>query len=945
MSARSLSAVLVSGLLTTVVTAPGAAAAGAPPSAPERAAVATGYGGAVASVDPEATEVGLDVLRRGGNAVDAAVATAAALGVTEPYSAGVGGGGFLVSYDATTGEVRTLDGREEAPASLADDSFLAPDGTARPFPELVSSTLSVGVPGTPATWQRALAESGTMTLAEALSGARSLAERGFVVDQEFHDQTVENAERFRDFSSTAQLFLPGGDAPAVGSVFTNPDLARTYQVLAEQGAGAFYGGELGRAVVDTVAAPPVADGVTREVLRGGMVLDDLLAYRALERVPTRVVHDAPAAGGPVEVYGMAPPSSGGSTVGEALQVIDAVADQRGPAADDVQLEHRKLEAAALAFADRNRWVGDPDVQDVPLHRLLSPGFAASRACLVEDAAVLPRPVAAGDGAACGAGAGAAEQPAEGPSTTHLVTADASGDVVSYTLTIEQTGGSGVVVPGRGFLLNNELTDFSTGPAVAGVVDPNRPGPGKRPRSSMSPTIVLRDGRPLLATGSPGGATIIGTTLGILVDRLDRGRSLPEAVAAPRVSEQNGPAASAEQAYVDSPTGQALAALGHVFTPVEEIGAAAALEVLPDGRVQAVAEPRRRGGGAAGGTVHVSITDDGCTAEPTSVPAGAATFEVVNDGATAVTEAELVNAGGRIVGERENLTPGLSASFSLQLEAGEYTLQCPNAASETSPFTVTGAAAATAGTEDPLFAAATQGYQDYVKAQVADLVTATDAFAAAVQAGDVERAKALYGPARVPWERVETVAESFGDLDPRVDARLADVADPATWTGFHRIEQALFERGSTAGAAPVAQQLVADVAELHTLVQTTTYQPADLANGSSGLLDEVASSKVTGEEEAYSHLDLLDFAANVEGARRAFDLLTPALQVTDPELVTTITQRFDDVDAALAPHRQGDSYVLYTTLSQDQVRDLASAVDALAEPLSLVSGKVVGAAQR
>jgi gamma-glutamyltranspeptidase / glutathione hydrolase len=590
-AALGFSTVLVAGLS-------GPAHAVAPP---DREPVATGFGGAVASVDPEATAIGLDVLRRGGNAVDAAVATAAALGVTEPYSAGVGGGGFFVRYDAATGTVSTVDGRETAPAAMTEDAFLGPDAEPREFADLVNSTLSVGVPGTPATWERVLADGGTMTLTETLSGARSLAERGFVVDQEFHDQTVDNAERFRDFSSTTDLFLPDGQAPAVGSVFRNPDLARTYQVLAEQGAGAFYGGELGRAVVDTVAAPPVADGVTRDVLRGSMTLDDLMAYRALDRQPTRVAHDT--ASGPVEVFGMAPPSSGGTTVGEALNVIDAVEQRLGTTDDPVVSEHRKLEAAALAFADRNRFVGDPDVQDVPQQWLLSPEFAAERACSVSDVAVLPRPVAPAAG--CTTVPEETPTPYEGTSTTHLVTADAMGNVVSYTLTIEQTGGSGIVVPGRGFLLNNELTDFSAAPAVEGVPDPNLPGPGKRPRSSMSPTIVLQDGRPLLAAGSPGGATIIGTTLGILVDRLDRGTSLADAVAAPRVSEQNSAAgAAAEQAYIDSERGQALAALGHVFVPTEEIGAAVALEFLPDGRLQAVAEPTRRGGGAAG-VVHPS----------------------------------------------------------------------------------------------------------------------------------------------------------------------------------------------------------------------------------------------------------------------------------------------------------------------------------------------------
>lgn len=351
------------------------------------------------------------------------------------------------------------------------------------------------------------------------------------------------------------------------------------------------------------------------------------------------------------------------------------------------------------------------------------------------------------------------------------------------------------------------------------------------------------------------------------------------------------------------------------------------------------------GGGGAGAVAITITDDGCTAEPSTVAAGSTTFDITNSGASAVTEAELVNSGGRIVGERENLTPGLSASFSLDLTAGDYTVQCPNAATESSPFTVTGATASAAGTQDPVFAAATSGYQDYVKAQVAELVTATDAFAAAVTAGDVVQAKELYGPARVPYERIEPVAESFGDLDPLIDARIADVEDPTTWGGFHRIEKALWVDGSTEGMAPVAAELVANVAKLDTLVQTTTYQPADLANGASALLDEVAASKVTGEEEAYSHLDLLDFAANVEGSRKAFDLLTPALQVTDPDLVGTITTNFDAVTTALAPYQQGESYVLYTDLTPEQVRDLATAVDALAEPLSTVAGKVVGAANQ
>ena len=291
---------------------------------------------------------------------------------------------------------------------------------------------------------------------------------------------------------------------------------------------------------------------------------------------------------------MAPPSSGGSTVGEALNILET---WDLAALDETQALHRYAEAAALAFADRNRYVGDPAFVDVPLDELLSDGFAAERACLVDPAAALPKPVAAGspDGTydACVPGTDPGDGTPEGPSTTHLTTADRWGNVVAYTLTIESTGGNGIVVPGRGFLLNNELTDFSFVDTQGGA-DPNLPAPGKRPRSSMAPTIVLRDGRPLLALGSPGGATIITTVLQTLVNRVDLGMPLPDAVAAPRASSRNG----AIQAEPGFPRDD-LAALGHVFTDVPEIGAATAVELLDDGRLLAVAEPVRRGGGSAG----------------------------------------------------------------------------------------------------------------------------------------------------------------------------------------------------------------------------------------------------------------------------------------------------------------------------------------------------------
>jgi gamma-glutamyltranspeptidase / glutathione hydrolase len=555
--------------------------------------VATGYGGAVATVDLDASRAAIEVLRSGGNAVDAAVAAAAMIGVTEPYSGGLGGGGFFVHYDAATHQVSTIDGRETAPARMREDAFRLPNGQPMPFAEAVTSGLSVGVPGTPRTWQRTLDRWGTRSLADVLRPAIQVAEAGFVVDQTFHDQTEANAARFADFPATRELFLPGGAPPAVGSRLRNHDLAQTYRLIAKDGVDVLYTGELAAEIVDTVQRPPVDPAATRTVRPGLMELPDLAAYRAPDRAPTHVGYHG------LDVYGMAPPSSGGSTVGEALNILEELGTS---AADPVQALHSYLEASRYSFADRNRWVGDPDVVDVPLAELLSQGFAAERACLIDPDHAAPGAVPPGspdgDYAPCPALTGAAATtPYEGPSTTHLVTADRWGNVVAYNLTIEQTGGSGIAVPGRGFLLNNELTDFDFTPPASGLPDPNLPGPGKRPRSSMAPTVVLHDGVPLLAVGSPGGATIITTVLQILLNRLDLGMSLPDAIAAPRASQRNSASTQAEPAFLAAYEA-ALRAKGHAFSSTPEIGSATGLEFLGDGLVQAAAEPVRRGGGSA-----------------------------------------------------------------------------------------------------------------------------------------------------------------------------------------------------------------------------------------------------------------------------------------------------------------------------------------------------------
>ncbi len=472
-------------------------AAKAPKKAPKKA-TSEGYGGAVSSVDPAATKIGLKVLKRGGNAVDAAVATAAALGLTEPFSAGIGGGGYFVVYHAKSGKVRTLDGRETAPKAMPNDAFIDP-ATGMPYtftPELVTSGVGVGVPGTPATWERALEKWGTWSLGDTLQPSIDLARKGFKVDRTFRQQTLDNEVRFKAFTSTKKLYFKGGDAPSVGSLFRNKDLADTYGLLGDKGVRPLYEGSLAREIVDAVRKPPTTASTDLPVPPGYLKKRDLRHYRVLEQKPTKVAYRG------YDVYGIAPSSSGGTTVGEALNILERYDLGALPA---LSAMHLYLEASALAYADRGAYVGDPAYVDVPTKTLLDDTFAAERACAINPAAAAKKPVVAGsvtayDGACpTAAGAPAPAEDTENVSTTNLTVADRWGNVVEYTLTIEQTGGSGIVVPGRGFLLNNELTDFS---ATYVATDPNRIQPGKRPRSSIAPTIVLKKGKPWLALGTP-----------------------------------------------------------------------------------------------------------------------------------------------------------------------------------------------------------------------------------------------------------------------------------------------------------------------------------------------------------------------------------------------------------------------------------------------------------
>jgi len=589
--ARKLSVLAVSAAVVSVGAAPPAA-----DTTPAKVPVAVGYGGAVASVDADASAAGVEVLRKGGNAVDAAVATAAALGVTEPYSSGIGGGGYFVYYDAKSRTVHTIDGRETAPLTAGSDLFLE-NGKPLAFADAVTSGLSVGTPGTPATWQTALDNWGSRRLGTVLKPAERIARNGFVVDDTFRSQTSANETRFRYFPDTAKLFLPGGQLPVVGSTFKNPELAKSYEELGKEGVGAIYHGDLGQDIVNTVDHPPVDPASGWNARPGKLSEKDLAAYGAKLQAPTRTSYRG------LGVYSIAPSSAGGTTVGEALNILENTDLSK---ASEVQYLHHFIEASRIAFADRGRWVGDPAFEDVPTKELLSQRYADSRACLIKDDAALTSPVAPGDPrhpATCASGGTAAPTTYEGENTTHLTVADKWGNVVSYTLTIEQTGGSAITVPGRGFLLNNELTDFSFAPANPAVHDPNLPGPGKRPRSSISPTIVLdKNNRLVVALGSPGGSTIITTVLQVLTEFLDRHLPLVDAIAAPRVSQRNAARTDMEPALYNDTSAAGLRAqleaIGQSFNLNPEIGAATGVQRLPGGKWLAAAEPVRRGGGSA-----------------------------------------------------------------------------------------------------------------------------------------------------------------------------------------------------------------------------------------------------------------------------------------------------------------------------------------------------------
>ncbi|MEZ4443859.1 MAG: gamma-glutamyltransferase [Polyangiaceae bacterium] len=474
----------------------------------------------VAAANPHASRAGMAMLKKGGSAVDAAIAMALTLTLVEPQSSGIGGGAFMLSYDASSKRIDAFDGRETAPASAREDMFLDPQGKPRGFFDAVVGGLSVGVPGEIRMLWLAHQQQGHLPWKDLFEPAIQLAEDGFAISPRLHALLAWDPH-LPKAPGAAEYFYQGGAPKPVGTVLENPALAEVLRAVAEGGPDAFYEGPIAADIVTAVR------GAFRNP--GGLSAADLAGYQAVRREALCGRHRAHL------VCGMPPPSSGGSTVLSILGILEARPDA-APLSEPLGV-HLFAEASRLAFADRDRYLADPDFVAVPAEALVEPSYLKKRAAAIGEQSMGE---AAPGELPVKTTLLADDQSGDLPGTSHMVAIDAAGNVVSMTASIESAFGSHVMV--RGFLLNNELTDFSFVPRVAGRPVANRVAPKKRPRSSMAPMIVLTaEGREFeLAVGSPGGSRIIDYVARVLVAVLDHGTSLQAAVDAPNVSNRNGP---------------------------------------------------------------------------------------------------------------------------------------------------------------------------------------------------------------------------------------------------------------------------------------------------------------------------------------------------------------------------------------------------------------------
>lgn len=475
----------------------------------------------VAAANPLAVEAGARVLREGGTAADAMVAVQAVLGLVEPQSSGLGGGAFLVWYDANSGAVTTLDGRETAPLEATPTLFQTPDGEPMGFFDAVVGGRSVGTPGTPALMQAAHDKWGQADWAGLFAEAIALAEGGFTVSPRLADLVSGDANRLGRFKATQDYFFPGGAAIEAGSTLVNADYANTLRLIAAEGAEAFYTGPIAS---DIVAAVRTAAGNPGVLSRA-----DLALYEVKERAPVCVPYRAH------EVCGMGPPSSGALTIGQILGMLDGY-DLAALGPDSVEAWRLIGDASRLAFADRGLYMADTDFVPMPTQGLIDPTYLQERGQLLQGDDALPE-VTPGNPEWDHAMDLAPDESLELPSTSHISIVDSYGNALSMTTTIENGFGSRLFV--RGFLLNNELTDFSFRTHSDGRPIANRLEPGKRPRSSMAPTIVMTNGTPSLVIGSPGGSRIIGYVAQAIIAHVDWGMDVQQAVAMPHLVNRFG----------------------------------------------------------------------------------------------------------------------------------------------------------------------------------------------------------------------------------------------------------------------------------------------------------------------------------------------------------------------------------------------------------------------
>lgn len=530
----------------------------------------------IVAAHPLAAEAGREMLRRGGSAVDATIAAQMVLNLVEPQSSGIGGGGFLVHFDASSQGVTTYDGRETAPLSATPGMFLDSEGQPREFYDAVVGGLSVGVPGLLRMLETAHRKHGKLAWADLLQPAIQLAEHGFAVSPRLHEMVAKD-KYLKIFPAPAAYFYTKSGAPvAIGEHLTNQPFADTLKIVAKDGADGFYRGAVADDIAETVQTAPLNPA--------GMTAADIAAYRAVEREPVCGFHRA------WRVCGMPPPSSGGVTVLQILGLLERF-DMTGAPTDSVLSVHRIAEASRLAFADRNTYLADPDFVAVPTAGLLDPGYLAGRSQAISNRA-MPGTASPGKPDAVTADAFRWFPDSHTSiSTTHLSVIDGDGNAVSMTSSIESAFGSRLMV--RGFLLNNELTDFSFVPERDGVAVANRVEPGKRPRSSMAPTLVFdKQGRLVMAIGSPGGSRIIGYVAKALIGVLDGRMDIQQAIDLPNMLNRNGPTELEIDTSVVGLQPQ-LEALGHEVVLREMTSGLNGIAVTGAG-LRGGADPRREG---------------------------------------------------------------------------------------------------------------------------------------------------------------------------------------------------------------------------------------------------------------------------------------------------------------------------------------------------------------